>query len=83
VRQKYTDIFKNLLRTSRSILIKLGTNYSLAEGFTVCPNKGSGPLQRGNNHKNGVGSFKKKDKIIFLGETREQKSSDLHDSYPT
>jgi hypothetical protein len=28
------------------------------KGIQVCSNKGPGPLQRGDNHKNGLGSFK-------------------------
>jgi hypothetical protein len=28
------------------------------KGIQVCSNKGPGPLQRGGNHKNGVGLFK-------------------------
>jgi hypothetical protein len=36
--------------------IKLGTHYLWVK--EVCSNKGPGPLQRGDNHKNGVGSFK-------------------------
>jgi hypothetical protein len=28
------------------------------KGIQVCPNNGPGPLQRGDNHKNGLGSFK-------------------------
>jgi hypothetical protein len=42
-----------------AILIKLlGTNYSLVKGIKNCLYKGPGPLQRGDYHKNGMGSFK-------------------------
>jgi hypothetical protein len=34
------------------ILIKLGTNHPLVKGILECTNKGPGPLQRGDNHKN-------------------------------
>jgi hypothetical protein len=44
--------FKNLLRTSRPNSIKLGTNYPWMKGVRVCSNKGTCPLQRGDNHKN-------------------------------
>jgi hypothetical protein len=32
--------------------IKLGTNHPWVKGIQVCSNKGPGPLQRGDNHKN-------------------------------
>jgi hypothetical protein len=38
--------------TSRAKSIKLGTNYSSVKKIQVCSNKGPGPLQRGNNHRN-------------------------------
>jgi hypothetical protein len=38
--------------TSRPNLIKLKTNYPWMKGIQVCSNKGPGPLQRGDNHKN-------------------------------
>jgi hypothetical protein len=41
--------------------IKLGTNYPWVKEIQVCSNKGPGPLQKGDNHKNvkmGWGSFK-------------------------
>jgi hypothetical protein len=41
-----------------STSIKPGTNYPWVKEIPVCSNKGLGPLQRGDNHKNGVGSFK-------------------------
>jgi hypothetical protein len=46
---------------SRSISIKLGTNHPFVKGILNCSNKGPGPLQRGDSHKNtkmGWGSFK-------------------------
>jgi hypothetical protein len=45
-------------RISGPISIKLGINHSWVKGILNCSNKGPGPLQRGDNHKNGVGSFK-------------------------
>jgi hypothetical protein len=45
-------------RTSRPISIKLGINHPRVKGILNCLNKGPGPLQRGDNHKNGAGSFK-------------------------
>jgi hypothetical protein len=51
---KYSKIkFKIFFsRTSRSNSIKLGTNYPWLERIQVCSNKGPGPPQRGDNHKN-------------------------------
>jgi hypothetical protein len=46
---KFLKIFS---RTSRSNSIKLGTNYPWIKGIQVYSNKGPGPLQRGDNHKN-------------------------------
>jgi hypothetical protein len=40
------------------ILIKLGTNHPWVKGILNCSNKVLDPLQREDNHKNGVGSFK-------------------------
>jgi hypothetical protein len=48
-------------RTSRPNSIKLGTNYPWVKGIQISSNKGPGPLQRGDNHKNeknGMGSSK-------------------------
>jgi hypothetical protein len=45
-------------RTSMPISIKLGINHPWVMGILNCSNKGPGPLQRGDNCKNGVGSFK-------------------------
>jgi hypothetical protein len=39
-------------RTSRPISIKLGTTHPWVNGILNCSNKGSGPLQRGDNDKN-------------------------------
>ena len=53
--------------TSRPNSIKLGKNYPWVKGIQVCSNKGSGPLQRGDNHKNvkmGLGHLK-----IFFSRT--------------
>jgi hypothetical protein len=38
-------------RTSRSISIKLGTNHRWVKGILNYSNKGAGPLQRVDNHK--------------------------------
>jgi hypothetical protein len=49
----YVYIEKKIFsRTSRPISIKLGTNHPLVKGILNCSNKGPGPLQRGDNHKN-------------------------------
>jgi hypothetical protein len=49
---------KIFFRTSRPISIKLGINHLWVNGILNSSNKGPGPFQRGNNYKNGVGSFK-------------------------
>jgi hypothetical protein len=51
-------IFDFFSRTTGPILTRLGTNHSWVKGIQVCSNKGPGRLQRGDNHKNGMGSFK-------------------------
>jgi hypothetical protein len=43
---------KFFFRTRWPNSIKLSTNYPWVKGIQVCTNKGSGPLQRGDNHKN-------------------------------
>jgi hypothetical protein len=48
----YVYIEKIFSRTSRPISIKLGTNHPYVTGILNCSNKGPGPLQRGDNHKN-------------------------------
>jgi hypothetical protein len=45
-------------RTSKLISIKLDTNHRWVKGILNCSIKGPVPLQRGNNRKNGAGSFK-------------------------
>jgi hypothetical protein len=40
------------------ISIKLGINDTWVKGILNCSNKGPDPLNRGDNHKNGLGSFK-------------------------
>jgi hypothetical protein len=40
-------------RTSRPISIKLGTNHPSVKEILNYTNKEPGPLQRGDNHKNG------------------------------
>jgi hypothetical protein len=57
-------------RTSRPISFKLGTNHPWVKGILNSSNKGSGPLQRGDNHKNarmGWGHLK-----IFSTRTTDQ-----------
>jgi hypothetical protein len=39
-------------RTSWPFSIKLGTIYPWVEEIQICSNKGLGPIQRGENHKN-------------------------------
>jgi hypothetical protein len=39
-------------KTRSLISIKLGTNHPWIRGILNCSNKGPGPLQRGDNHKN-------------------------------
>jgi hypothetical protein len=46
------NFLKIFFRTSRPNSIKLSTNYPWVKGIQVCSNKGPGPLQRGDNHKN-------------------------------
>ncbi|XP_055998471.1 uncharacterized protein LOC125683191 isoform X1 [Ostrea edulis] len=51
-------IFIFLSRTTWSISIKLGTDHPFVKGIQVCSNEGPCPLQRGDNYKNRVWSFK-------------------------
>jgi hypothetical protein len=51
-------------KTSSPKSIKLGTNYNWVKEIQVYSNKGSGPLQRGDNHKNGMSHLK-----IFFSRT--------------
>jgi hypothetical protein len=48
------------------ILIKLGINHPWIKGILNCSNKGPGPLQKGDNYKNGLGSLK-----IFFSKTTD------------
>jgi hypothetical protein len=48
----YVYIENIFSRTCRPISIKLGTNHPLVTGMLNCSNKGPGPLQSGDNHKN-------------------------------
>jgi hypothetical protein len=45
-------------RTSWSISIKLDINHPRVKGILNCSNKGSSSLQRGDDHRNGVGHLK-------------------------
>jgi hypothetical protein len=56
----YMFILKKIFfsRTNRPISIKLVINHPWVRGILNCSNKGPGPFQRGDNYKNGVGSFK-------------------------
>jgi hypothetical protein len=45
-------------KTSRPISVKLGTYHPWVKGIPNYSNQGPGPLQMGDDHKNGVGSFK-------------------------
>jgi hypothetical protein len=53
--KKYFKIFS---RAIRPILIKRNTNHSCIKGIQVYANKGSGPLERGDNAKIGWGHLK-------------------------
>jgi hypothetical protein len=48
----YVYIEKIFSRSSRPISMKLDTNYAWVKGILNCSNKGPGPVQKGNNHKN-------------------------------
>jgi hypothetical protein len=45
-------------RTSAPNSINLSTNYPWVKGIQFCSNKAPGPLQMGDNYKNGMGWFK-------------------------
>jgi hypothetical protein len=49
---KYTENLEKNLQTRRPNSINLSRNYPWVKGIQVCSNKGPGPLQRGDNHKN-------------------------------
>jgi hypothetical protein len=60
--------------------IKFGTNYPLVKGIQVCSNKGPGPLQGGDNHKNvkmGRGHLK-----IFFSRTTGPLLTSLGTNHP-
>jgi hypothetical protein len=64
------NIFKIFFyRTIKPKLIKFGTYYPWTMGIQVCSIKGPGPLQRGDNRKKGVGSFK--NLILMNSEARK------------
>jgi hypothetical protein len=63
-------------RTRRPISIKLGTNHLWVKGILNYSNKGPGPLQRGDDCKNGVGSFKN-----LLLQNHYVNRSYLHESF--
>jgi hypothetical protein len=52
--------------------IKLGTNYRLVKRIQVCSNKGPGPLQRGDNHRNVRKGWDHLD-ILFLRTNKPEK----------
>jgi hypothetical protein len=52
----YVYIEKRISRTSRPISIKLRTKYPSVKGIQNCSNKGTHPLQRGDDNR--MGSFK-------------------------
>jgi hypothetical protein len=69
IHRKFWKIFS---RTSQPKSIKLGTNYPFVKRIQVCSNKGSGPLQTGDNHRNvrkGWGHLK----ILFLRTMKPEK----------
>jgi hypothetical protein len=47
-----TGSLKIFSKISRPILIKVGINHPWVKGILNCSNKGPGPLQSGDNHKN-------------------------------
>jgi hypothetical protein len=52
---------KIFFRAKRPISIKFGTDYPWVKGIINCSNKGSGPVQIGNNYKDenlGLGHLK-------------------------
>jgi hypothetical protein len=51
-RENYIEKKIFFSRTSRPITIKLCINHPWVKGILNCSNKGPGPLQRGDNHKN-------------------------------
>jgi hypothetical protein len=66
-------------RISRPISIKLGINHPWVKGNINCSNKGPGPLQRGDNHRNakmGWGHLKSSSP-----EPLSQNRSYLHESF--
>jgi hypothetical protein len=70
VHRKCFEIFFS--RTSTPKSIKPGTNYSWLKRIQVCSNKGPGPLQTGDNHRNvrkGLGHLK----ILFLKTMKPEK----------
>jgi hypothetical protein len=70
IHRKFLKIFFS--RTSRPKSIKHGTNYPLVKKIQVCSNKGPGPLQRRDNHRNvrkGWDNFK----ILFLRTMKPEK----------
>jgi hypothetical protein len=75
-RVNITDIFLKIFsRTSRPFSINLGKNCPWVKGILNCSNRRSGPLQWGDNRKNGVRSFKS-----FLMNHKSRKA-DLHKSF--
>jgi hypothetical protein len=57
----YTCVYiekKIFSRTTRPFSVKLGINHPWVQGILNCSDKGAGPLQRGDNCKNGMGSFR-------------------------
>jgi hypothetical protein len=69
IQRKLRKIFS---RTSRRKSIKLDINYSFVKRIQVCSNKGSGPLQTGDNYRNvrkGWGHLK----ILFLRTIKPEK----------
>jgi hypothetical protein len=50
IHRKFFKIFFS--RTSRPKSIKLGINYLWVKRIQVCSNKGPGPFERGDNHRN-------------------------------
>ena len=60
-------------RNRRSISIKPGINHPWEEGILDCSNEEPSPLQRGDNHKNVVGSLARKQEDVNSAFTLEGK----------
>jgi hypothetical protein len=69
------------IRKTISISIKLGRNHPWVKGIRNSSNKGPGPLERGDNHKNA--KFGEVSEKVSPRERLSQNSLDLHESFLT